>query len=152
MNHHGEIRDHYEDDATFRSSFPVRYLLLGFEYSKHSTLLGTGRGFLVDPLRGGPFHKAPESSRVKFDPYAADVYQTARALYTEIHVTYFSHPIPKYLLTLLTPAGNRPARTWAFAASSRYDLLQSISPYFSVSGIGPSTRVECKIIERPRPQ
>lgn len=48
--------------------------------------LGPGSSLLVDPLSIGRSHKAPESVRTKFDPYAADVYQVARFLYAWTHV------------------------------------------------------------------
>ncbi|KAF9238240.1 hypothetical protein BU15DRAFT_62651 [Melanogaster broomeanus] len=89
MNHRGKIPDHYRypsaDHVPFRSTFPVRYLLLDFGRSVHSALLGPGSGCLVDPLSGGRPGKAPESIRTKFDPYAADVYQSARFLYAWMH-------------------------------------------------------------------
>ena len=113
MNYHGDVLDHYEDDATFRSRFPVRYILLGFSRSMHFPLLGPGRGLRIDPLRSTRFHKAPESIRGKFDPYAADIYQTARALYTESHVTYFRHPDMRCIADDLTLTGNRTTRTRA---------------------------------------
>ena len=72
----------------FRSTFLVEYLLVDFGFSSY-THLGPNSGLLVDPLPTGRSHRAPESVRSKFDPFAVDVYQTARLLYAWIHVRSF---------------------------------------------------------------
>jgi hypothetical protein len=94
MNHHGKIPDYDslfdgDEPPEFRSAFPVRYLIVDFGFSSYASL-GPNSGLLIEPLRTGRRHKAPESVRTKFDPYAADVYQAARFLYTWIHVAYLS--------------------------------------------------------------
>ena len=58
----------------------------GFSLYTH---LGPNSGLLVDPLPTGRSHRAPESVRSKFDPFAVDVYQMARLLYAWTHVHSF---------------------------------------------------------------
>ena len=93
MNHHGIIPDcdfsfGGDEGVEFRSTFPMQYLLVDFGFSSY-THLGPNSGLLVDPLPTGRPHRAPESVRSKFDPFAADVYQTARLLYAWTHVRSF---------------------------------------------------------------
>lgn len=87
MNHHGEIPKKYNQPPEFRSTFPVQYIFIDFGLSIHRpSSSNPSDRILVDPLRGGRPTKAPESTTRKFDPFAADVYQTAQMLYGFIHV------------------------------------------------------------------
>ena len=92
VNHHGIIPDcdfsFGGKVVKFRSTFLAEYLLVDFGFSSY-THLGPNSGLLVDPLSTGRSHRAPESVRSKFDPFAADVYQTARLLYAWTHVRPF---------------------------------------------------------------
>ena len=92
VNHHGIIPDcdfsFGGKVVEFRSTFLVEYLLVDLDFSSY-THLGPNSGLLVDPLPTGRSHRAPESVRSKFDPFAADVYQTAHLLYAWTHVRSF---------------------------------------------------------------
>ncbi|RDB15318.1 Protein kinase US3 [Hypsizygus marmoreus] len=81
MNHTGTV----EDDENFRSSFPVRYSLIDFGWSEYAPSNGPGSGYLRRPLHDGRPSKAPESTQRPFDPYAADVWQASRVLYSIVY-------------------------------------------------------------------
>ncbi|KAI0319473.1 kinase-like domain-containing protein [Amylostereum chailletii] len=74
----------------FRSTFPVRYLFTDFGYSCRFSPSLSLEGCWMDPMHNGHGrrHKAPEVNYARFNPFAADVYQTARLFYSWFyHVT-----------------------------------------------------------------
>jgi hypothetical protein len=89
MNHRGKIPHSaclgVDESPDFRSTFAVQYLITDFDFSSYS-YIGPNSGLRIDPLSTGRPHKAPESVRSRFDPYAVDVYQVTRFLYAWFHV------------------------------------------------------------------
>ncbi|KAF9481612.1 kinase-like protein [Pholiota conissans] len=81
----------------FRSTFPVKYILLDFDHSTYS-LPGIPRDKrLISPSRVGRMHRAPEvNGQFKHDPFASDVYQTAVFFFS-----YFGHIIDSEVPGLL---------------------------------------------------
>ncbi|RDB15228.1 Protein kinase US3 [Hypsizygus marmoreus] len=80
MNHTGTVHD----EENFRSSFPVRYSLIDFGWSEYAPQNGPGSGYLRSPLHDRRPTAAPESTSRPFDPYAADVWQASRLLYSAV--------------------------------------------------------------------
>lgn len=77
--------------AHWRSTFPIKYILIDFELSVHSKdKKGPGQGFLVENHRRMRYaaYAAPEFRQSgSFDPYAVDVFQTGNMLRNEFRVS-----------------------------------------------------------------
>jgi serine/threonine protein kinase len=71
-----------DSEADFRSTFPIRYYLIDFGTSRLFPPKSRLRDCLVHPFRTDRPQRPPEVVGDRpFDPFAADVYQTARLLY-----------------------------------------------------------------------
>jgi hypothetical protein len=116
MNHHGLVPWPPPTlPVKFRSSFPVKYFLIDFGYSEHLT---PGSDGLIKPVAVRREQCPPEMSRSgRIDPFAADVYSTARLFYGFFEVS----PPFFYTTTTSTKAqmpedhslSSRPLRTVA---------------------------------------
>jgi hypothetical protein len=85
MNFRGRFNG--EPGAEFRSTFPVRYMILDYGISHHFAPTSDPITHLIKPFKTLHRYQAPESAGpVPHDPFASDVYMTARLLYDWIHV------------------------------------------------------------------
>ncbi|KAI0057596.1 kinase-like protein [Artomyces pyxidatus] len=138
MNHHGKLPetvewvDGYpvpiEPPPEFHSTFPVRYLVMDFGYSVQFSPTSPISECLVDPSDRGRIHKAPESNLVRYDPFAADVYQTGRLCYGWF--SDIAHRIvPGFLALLRDMTASEPnARPTASAALERLRTIRAVTP------------------------
>lgn len=69
----------------FRSTFPIRYLLMDFGYAAYFPHDWPPSRCVVLPFREGRPQRAPESLEVfgtgSYDPFAADIYELGRLCY-----------------------------------------------------------------------
>lgn len=97
INHHGKkpATHIFLDNTTitkvnpppeYRSTFPVRYLMMDFGFSCQFPSSVPLSECLAEPMTKGREHKAPEVESTQFNPFAADVYQTGRLLYGWFYV------------------------------------------------------------------
>lgn len=76
-----------EPGAELRSTFPVRYMILDYGISHYFSPDSDPATRLIKPFKTRQSHQAPESGgQIPHDPFASDVYMTARLLYDWIHV------------------------------------------------------------------
>ena len=99
INHHGHVPwPPPTPPVKFRSAFPVKYFLIDFGYSAH---LAPGSDGLIKPVAVRREQCPPEMSRSgRIDPFAADVYSTARLFYGFFEVS----PPFLYTTTMSTDA------------------------------------------------
>jgi hypothetical protein len=84
-NYYGRFNG--EPGAEFRSTFPVRYLIIDYGISCHFPISSDRATHVVQPFKTLIMHQAPESrGRVPHDPFASDIYMSACALYDWIKV------------------------------------------------------------------
>ncbi|TFY80346.1 hypothetical protein EWM64_g3662 [Hericium alpestre] len=137
INHHGRQPprivsiDHtpvwVDPPHEFRSTFPVRYLFIDFGLSRRCPDDGQPSRWRVEPSSVGRVQRAPETSEVRYDPFAADVYQLGRLLYAWF---YDAVPdIPGFLQLLKDMTNVRPQdRPSASRAMERFVALRSQVP------------------------
>ena len=105
INHHGKKPQVYTSspsemlvklDPEFRSTFPVRYLLIDFGYSAYFPTSTPLPECSLEPTQKGRIHKAPEVSVRRYNPFAADVYQTGRLLHSWffVRISSYVHCLP----------------------------------------------------------
>ncbi|KAI0319477.1 hypothetical protein OF83DRAFT_1260085 [Amylostereum chailletii] len=167
INHHGKIPPAYSwvspqqigqiwPPPEFRSTFPVRYLITDFGYSHRFPLSLPLTKCWMDPMddkhgrEHGREHKAPEVSHTRFDPFAADVYQTARLFYSWFY--YITPNIPGYLELLQDMTSFYPPdRPSAAASLERLRRLRTQLPeekrFELVDGLEPGNW--WPIVQRP---
>jgi hypothetical protein len=85
VNYHGNLPKPNYPPVTppvkFHSTFPLKYFLIDFGYSVH---FEPGSDGLIEPVAVSHEQFAPEISEMsggRIDPFAADVYSTARLFY-----------------------------------------------------------------------
>ncbi|KAI0057568.1 kinase-like protein [Artomyces pyxidatus] len=112
----------------FRSTFPVRYMMMGFGSSIHFSSTLPFSACLADPSDRRRAHKAPESSLRRYDPFAADVYQTGRLCYGWF--SEVAHKIVPGFLELLRDmtASDPAARPTAAVALERLRAIRDVTP------------------------
>ncbi|ETW78624.1 hypothetical protein HETIRDRAFT_419877 [Heterobasidion irregulare TC 32-1] len=112
----------------WRSTFPARYLFMDFGYSQYFE-----KDMSLDKCRAEPFpqgrkHRAPEMRRAtNYNPFAADVYATARTLYGWLKDA--ADETPSLLILLRDMTSQNPSRRpTAKMALERFRALRSTIP------------------------
>jgi serine/threonine protein kinase len=78
----------------FRSTFPIRYYLVDFGFAHHCPKHSRREECLIELSTNGREQRPPEADwNKRYNPFAADVYQTARLFYGWFAVSDFSQYI-----------------------------------------------------------
>ncbi|CAA7262073.1 unnamed protein product [Cyclocybe aegerita] len=138
MNHHGALprRECITEEAIlifdpvpeFRSTFPVKYFMIDFGNSVFFSPGLIPSECLVPPKDWGRPHRAPETSgHAVFNPFAADVYQTAQFFYIFFGKA-ISPAIPGLLELLQDMASDQPSEriSMGTAASRMRKLYETL--------------------------
>ncbi|KAL6302706.1 kinase-like domain-containing protein [Sparassis latifolia] len=138
VNHHGTLPEAviFEDGKIYRicpvpewrSTFSVRYRLMDFGYSVHFKEDTPLSMCTILPFPQGREHRAPETlGKTAYNPFAADVYQTARVFYGLF--SDVANSVPDLLKLLQDMSSYNPSRRiTATMALARLRALCSTIP------------------------